>query len=95
MGWLKIGSRREPQQCSFENLKISSHHVENVTVAPCVIPRFEAVPRSTPDEKSNFIPASEVAKRTSAETGGLRKPSTSPFYPILPRVIDRGRQHRL
>jgi hypothetical protein len=97
MGWLKIGTRREPQQGSFEDLKISSDHIENATIAPKVIPRFEAAPKDTPDQILDFIPASEVAKRTSAETGGLRKPSISPLTFASPykEISDRGRQYRL
>jgi hypothetical protein len=97
MGWLKIGTRREPQQGSFEDLKISSDHIENTTIAPKVIPRFKAVPKDAPDEDLGFIPASEVTKRTSAQIGGLRKPSISPltFASSYKEISDRGRQYRL
>jgi hypothetical protein len=93
MGWLKIGARTVPQQTGYDDLKASSQHIEILTINP----RYPFASIDTKDRDLRFILATEVSKRTSAGTGGLRKSPNLVFSQLssLPEISHCSRQHRL
>jgi hypothetical protein len=72
MGWLKRTSHPTVNHATSEDIpKPTSAHIEHIPSGTAPLPRYPAAPLSTPDAALQFIPAEEIAKRTSAESGGL------------------------